>query len=369
MDKFGELLARAERPIFLLGGSRWSAEASASMQDFARRLMVPVVTTYRRAHVFDALHPCYAGDLGIGPNPRLLARIKAADLVVLVGGRLGEIPSQSYTLLDIPNPGTRLVHVHPGSEELGRVYRPELAINAAPTGFAAALQGFTLKRSPGWAEVTAAAHADYLAWSETATAVPGQVNLGEILIWLRENLPADAILCNGAGNFAAWVHRFYRFRRFASQFAPTSGSMGYGVPAAVAVKRLYPDRVVVGISGDGDFLMSGQEFATAVQFDLPIIIVIADNGSYGTIRMHQEREYPGRISATQLRNPDFAAYARAFGGYGALVEKTADFADAFAAARDSGKPAIIHLKIDPEAITPATTLTKIREHALAARGE
>jgi acetolactate synthase I/II/III large subunit len=199
--------------------------------------------------------------------------------------------------------------------------------------------------------------------------VPGQVNLGEILIWLRENLPADAILCNGAGNFAAWIHRFYRFRRFASHFAPTSGSMGYGVPAAVAMKRLYPDRVVVGVSGDGDFLMSGQEFATAVQFDLPIIIVIADNSSYGTIRMHQEREYPGRISATQLRNPDFAAYARAFGGYGALVEKTADFADAFAAAHGSGKPAIIHLKIDPEAITPATTLTKIREHALAARGE
>jgi acetolactate synthase I/II/III large subunit len=369
MDKLGELLARAERPIFLLGGSRWSAEASASMQDFTRRLAVPVATTYRRAHVFDALHPCYAGDLGIGPNPRLVARIKAADLIVLVGGRLGEIPSQSYTLLDIPNPGTRLVHVHPGPEELGRVYWPALAINAAPTGFAAALKGLRLKSSPGWAEATAVAHADFLAWSETATEVPGQVNLGEILIWLRENLPADAILCNGSGNFAAWIHRFYRFRRFASHFASTSGSMGYGVPAAVAMKRLHPDRVVVGISGDGDFLMSGQEFATAVQFDLPVIIVIADNSSYGTIRMHQEREYPGRISATQLRNPDFAAYARAFGGYGVLVEKTTDFADAFAAARGSGKPAIIHLKIDPEAITPATTLTKIREHALAARGE
>jgi acetolactate synthase I/II/III large subunit len=369
MDKLGDLLAQAERPIFLLGGSRWSAEASASMQDFARRLAVPVVTTYRRGHVFDALHPCYAGDLGIGPNPRLVARIKAADLVVLVGGRLGEIPSQSYTLLDIPNPGTRLVHVHPGPEELGRVYRPQLAINAAPTGFVPALKSLTLKSKPGWAEVTATAHADYLAWSETATAVPGQVNLGEILVWLRENLPADAILCNGAGNFAAWIHRFYRFRRFASHFAPTSGSMGYGVPAAVAMKRLYPDRLVVGISGDGDFLMSGQEFATAVQFDLPIIIVVADNSSYGTIRMHQEREYPGRISATELRNPDFAAYARAFGGYGTVVEKTADFADAFAAARGSGKPAIIHLKIDAEAITPATTLTKIREHALAARGE
>jgi acetolactate synthase-1/2/3 large subunit len=369
MDKLGELLAQAERPIFLLGGSRWSAEASASVQDFARRFGIPVVTTFRRAHIFDALHPCYAGDLGIGSNPQLVERIKVADLVVLVGGRLGEIPSQSYTLFDIPNPGTRFVHVHPGSEELGRVYGPQLAINAAPTGFAAALKGLTLRSKPTWAEAAAAAHADYLAFSETATAVPGQVNLGEILIWLRENLPADAILCNGAGNFAAWIHRFYRFRRFASHFGSTSGSMGYGVPAAVAMKRLYPDRVVVAISGDGDFLMTGQEFATAVQFDLPIIIVIADNSSFGTIRMHQEREYPGRISATELRNPDFVAYARAFGGYGVLVERTTDFADAFAAARGSGKPAIIHLKIDPEAITPTTTLTKIRERALAVRGE
>jgi acetolactate synthase I/II/III large subunit len=182
-------------------------------------------------------------------------------------------------------------------------------------------------------------------------------------------LPADAILCNGAGNFAAWIHRFYRVRRFASHLAPTSGSMGYGVPAAVAMKRLYPDRVVVAISGDGDFLMNGQEFATAVQFNLPIVVVIPDNGAYGTIRMHQEREYPGRITATALRNPDFAAYARAFGGYGAVVESTADFAGAFAAASQSGKPAIIHLKIDPEAITPVTTLTKIRENALAARSD
>lgn len=369
MGRLGAHLTQAERPILILGGSRWSAEASESMQGFAQRFALPVVTTYRRAHVFDALHPCYAGDLGIGPNPRLVARIKAADLVVLVGGRLGDIPSQGYTLFDIPSPHTRLVHVHPGPEELGRVYRPDLAINAAPTGFVAALKELTLESKASWAADTAAAHAEYLAWSENATAVPGRVNLGEVMIWLRENLPADAILCNGAGNFAAWIHRFYRVRRFASHLAPTSGSMGYGVPAAVAMKRLYPDRVVVAISGDGDFLMNGQEFATAVQFNLPIIVVIPDNGGYGTIRMHQEREYPGRIIATALRNPDFAAYARAFGGYGAVVESTADFAGAFAAASQSGKPAIIHLKIDPEAITPVTTLTKIREHALAARSD
>jgi acetolactate synthase-1/2/3 large subunit len=369
MDKLGSLLARAERPILILGGSRWSEQASADMQRFAERLSLPVATTFRRAHVFDALHPCYAGDLGIGPNPKLLARIKAADLVALIGGRLGELPSQSYTLFDIPGPGTTFVHVHPGSEELGRVYRPHLAINAAPTGFAAALERLTLSSKIGWGADTAAAHADYLAWSDVATSVPGPVNLGEIMVWLRENLPADAILCNGAGNYAAWIHRFYRFRRFASQVAPTSGSMGYGVPAAIAMKRLYPDRTVVAMSGDGDFLMNGQEFATAVQFALPIIIVIADNGTYGTIRMHQERDYPGRISATELRNPDFVAYARAFGGFGALVDKTSGFPDAFKAASASGKPAIIHLKIDPEAITPLTTLAKIREKALAARSD
>jgi acetolactate synthase-1/2/3 large subunit len=367
MEKLMSLLAGAERPIFILGGSRWSQPASDAMQRFAQRFSLPVATSFRRAHVFDALHPCYVGDLGIGPNPKLLARIKAADLVVLVGGRLGELPSQSYTLFDIPDPRAMLVHVHPGSEELGRVYRPHLAINAAPTGFAAALDTLTPANSVGWGADTAAAHADYLAWSEVATKVPGAVNLGDIVVWLRDNLPADAILCNGAGNFAGWIHRFYRFRRFATQIAPTSGSMGYGVPAAIAMKRLYPERIVVAIAGDGDFLMNGQEFATAVQFNLPVIIIIADNGTYGTIRMHQEREYPGRVSATELKNPDFVAYAKAFGGFGVFVDKTADFVEAFKAATASGKPAIIHLKIDPEAITPLTTLANIREKALAAR--
>jgi acetolactate synthase-1/2/3 large subunit len=210
-------------------------------------------------------------------------------------------------------------------------------------------------------------HADYLAWTEAATPVPGNVNLGEIVVWLREHLPADAYISNGAGNFAAWIHRFYRFRRFGAHVGPTSGSMGYGVPAAIAMKRLHPERTVVCIAGDGDFLMNGQELATAVQYGLPFITVIADNGIYGTIRMHQEREYPGRIVATALQNPDFAAYARAFGGHGVLVEKTADFPAAFEAAQRSGKPAIIHLKVDPEAITPTATLGGIRQKALGGR--
>ena len=364
MTALQKLLWAAERPVVLLGGSRWSQSAWAAMRRFAERFEIPVATTFRRGHLFDATHPSYAGDLGIGPNPKLLARIRSADLIVLVGGRLGELPSQSYTLLGIPNPQIKLVHVHPGAEELGRVYRPELAIHAAPTAFAAALEGLEPPRKIRWREETHTAHADYLAWSETPTPSPGAVNLGEIMVRLRNELAPDAIICNGAGNYSGWIHRFYRFRRFGTQLGPTSGSMGYGVPAAVAAKRLDPDREVVCFAGDGCFLMNGQEFATAVQYELPIVVIVVDNGMYGTIRMHQEREYPQRIFATALRNPDFAAYARAFGGHGATVERTADFAPAFAAARRSGLPAILHLKVDPEAITPATTLHAIREKAL-----
>ena len=367
MARLQKLLWEAARPIMLLGGSRWSESATAAVMRFAERFALPVATTFRRGHLFDALHPCYAGDLGIGPNPKLLARVKGADLIVMVGGRLGEMPSQSYTLLDIPGPRQTFVHVHPGAEELGRVYRPYLAINAAPTAFAAALEGVQPPHEIRWRQDTATAHEDFLAWTQTPTPQPGSVNLGDVMVWLREHLPPDTLLCSGAGNFAAWIHRFYRFRRFATHVAPTSGSMGYGVPAAVAMKRLNPQRTVVCIAGDGDFLMNGQEFATAVQHDLPFVVVVADNHIYGTIRMHQEREYPGRIIATDLKNPDFVAYARAFGGFGVAVEKTEDFGAAYEAAVRSGKPAIVHLKIDPEAVTPTMSLTAIREQALAGK--
>ena len=363
MAKFAGMLSAARAPIMLLGGSRWSQAASDAVARFAQKHALPVATTFRRAHLFDALHPCYAGDLGIGPNPKLIERIKGADLVVLVGGRLGELPSQSYTLFDIPRPQVPLVHVHPGAEELGRVYSPNLAIHATPTAFAAALEKLDLPRPLGGA--AGAAHADYLAWTEKPTEQPGAVNFGAVMVWLRDNLPPDAIICNGAGNYAAWIHRFLRMRRFGQHVAPTAGSMGFGVPAAVAMKRLHPERPVVCIAGDGDFLMNGQEFATAVQYDLPFTIIISDNGQYGTIRMHQEREYPGRVSATELRNPDFPAYARAFGGFGISVERTEDFPAAFKEAQASAKPAIIRLKIDPEAITPTTTLAKIRAKSVA----
>ncbi len=365
MDRLEDLIAAAQRPLFVLGGARWTPDACAAATRFAERFAMPMATSYRRLPLFDPLHPNYAGDMGLGPNPRLVARMKAADLVVLCGGRFGEIPSQGYTLLEAPRPATTLVHIYPEAAELGRVYQPALAIHATPIRFAAALDRLRPRTPPVWGAETAAAHADYLAWSEEPTPQPGGVNLGTILTWLRDNVPTDTILCNGAGNYASWIHRFYRFRRFATHIAPTSASMGYGIPAAVAMQRLHPDRLVLSINGDGDFLMNGQDFATAVQYELPIVTVVADNGSYGTIRMHQEREFPGRVSATTLRNPDFAAYARAFGGFGATVEGTDDFPAAFTAARASGLPSIIHLKIDPDAILPGITLTRIREQALA----
>ncbi|MGH6726380.1 MAG: thiamine pyrophosphate-binding protein [Pseudolabrys sp.] len=368
MSRLQKLLWAAKRPVALVGGSRWSEAACAALMRFAERFELPVATTFRRGHLFDALHPCYAGDMGIGPNPKLLARVKGADLVLLIGSRLSEMASQGYTLLDIPEPQMNLVHVHPGAEELGRVYHPTLAIEAAPTAFCAALEGLQPPNAIAWQGEAAVAHADYLAWTEKATPQPGGVNLGEIMVWLRENLPPEAIITNGAGNFAGWIHRFYRFRKFATHVGPTSGSMGYGFPAALAMQLLHPERTVVCIAGDGDFLMTGQDFATAVQYKLPVIVVLADNGLYGTIRMHQERDYPGRVVATKLHNPDFVAYAKAFGGFGALVEKTADFPAAFAAARKSGKPSIVHLKIDPDAIAPAATLSGIRAKALAGGG-
>jgi acetolactate synthase-1/2/3 large subunit len=362
ISQFHDALLRAEKPIFILGGSRWNERAWQDIQDFAARFAVPVVTSYRRLPLFDPLHPSYVGDLGIGPNPKLVAAIKSSDLIVALGGRLGDIPSQGYTLFDIPA-GQNLIHVHPGAEELGRVYRPQLAINSTPARFSAALAKLATPKQVVWKHFTETLHQIYRAWSDVATPQPGSVNLGAIMVWLRETLPSETILCNGAGNYAAWIHRFYRFRRFATHIAPASGSMGYGVPAAVAMKLLRPERLVISLAGDGDFLMNGQEFATAVQYDLPIVFIVCDNASYGTIRMHQEREFPGRVVGTDLRNPDFAAYARAFGGFGLTVEKTEEFPAAFKAARESGVPAIIHLKIDVDAIMPGTSLTRIREQA------
>jgi acetolactate synthase-1/2/3 large subunit len=361
MAALEELLARSERPMLILGGGRWSEAALSQIARFAERFGVPVCTSFRRAHLFDPLHPNYAGDLGLGANPKLVARVKQSDLVIAAGARLNELTSQGYTLFDIPVPQMKLVHAYPGAEEIGRVYRPHLPIHATPQAFAAALDNLKPRRP---APDVSTAHREYLDWSENALPQPGAVNLSEIMLWLRGHLPADAILCNGAGNYSGWIHRFFRFRRFNTQMGTVCGFMGYGVPAAVAMKGLYPERKILALAGDGDFLMTGQEFATAVQYGLPIIVLVFDNATLGTIRMHQEREYPGRVSATDLRNPDFAAMARSFGGFGATVEKTSDFAPAFLAAEESGMPAILHVKFDAEGITPSTTLSAIRAKAL-----
>jgi len=365
MAELQKLIAGAKRPVAILGGGRWDAQAVTRFKRFAERFRLPVHTSFRRQMLFDTLHECYAGDLGIGPNPKLLKRIKDSDLVLVVGGRLSEMPSQSYSLFEIPAPRQRLVHVHPDSSELGRVYSPFMAINASPGAFAAALESLQPPADLPWAEDTRAAHEDYLAWSDPAAIThPGDLQMGQVMAELAKAVPDDAIMANGAGNYAGWVHRFWKFRHYGTQLAPTSGSMGYGLPAAVGAKRAFPERMVISVAGDGCFMMHGQEFATAVQYDLPIIVLIVDNGMYGTIRMHQERDYPGRVSATMLKNPDFAAYARAFGGFGARVERTEEFAPALKEAMASGKPAIIHLLIDPETITPTTTLSAIREKAM-----
>ncbi|NYT66225.1 thiamine pyrophosphate-binding protein [Alcaligenaceae bacterium] len=350
LKTFEGLLQNAKRPIVILGGSTWSSAAVTSIVDFSERYELPVATSFRRASLFPADHPNYAGELGIGPDPRLKTRIAESDLIILIGGRLSEMPSSSYTVLDVPNPSQDLVHVYPCAQELGRVYQPKLAIQASASAFCQALE--TLSRDNSavkWQGSAAQAHADYIGWTETPRKLPGNFQYGEVLAWLRDKLPNDAIITNGAGNYAGWIHRHYRFQKFGTQLAPTSGSMGYGVPAAILAKRQFPQRTVVAFAGDGCFLMNGQEFATAVQYDIPVVVVVIDNGRYGTIRMHQDKDFPNRVVATDLKNPDFAAYAQAFGGYGEQVHHTNEFAPALERALASGKPAILHCFLDPRA--------------------
>ena len=366
MQALDTLLKQAQKPVLILGGSRWTEPATQQFADWANQWQLPVCCSFRRQMLFAGAHACYAGDVGLGINPKLLARLKEADLIVLLGGRLSEVPSQSYTLLGIPVPQQTLVHVFPDPDELNHVYQADLAIAASPVGFVQALSALAAPEALPWAGWTQAAHADYLAWSDTTgRSNPGTLQMGPVMAHLQAVLPQDTVLTNGAGNFSIWLHRFWRHRGYGTQLAPTSGSMGYGLPAAVGAKRLQPERCVVCFTGDGDFMMHGQELATAVQYQLNIIIVLLDNGMFGTIRMHQERNYPGRVSATELKNPDFCALAKAYGAHGERVERTEEFAPALDRALQSGKPALLHLLIDPQAITPTATLDGLREQALA----
>lgn len=362
--ELGELLKKGSKPLVIVGGPGWTEQACDDLKRFSEAWSLPIAAAFRAQDRFDNEHPHYVGDVGIGINPKLAERVRQADPLLVLGARLGEMTTSGYSLLDIPRPQQHLIHVHPGAEELGRVYQPELAVQATMPAIAQALAGLPPPADAPWSSQLAEARQDYLAWTEPKP-IPGPVQMGEVMSWLRDALPEDAILCNGAGNYTTWVHRYHRYRRFGTQLAPTSGSMGYGTPAAVAAKRLYPERCVIAFAGDGCFLMNGQEFATAVKYDLPIIVIVVNNAMYGTIRAHQEREYPTRISATALTNPDFAALARAYGGHGETVETTADFQPAFERAQASGKPAIIEIRLDPEAISPVKTLSEIREAALA----
>jgi acetolactate synthase-1/2/3 large subunit len=359
------LLARAKAPLCLVGGHRWDAADCDALRAFSDASGVPVACAFRHQDLIDNRHPHYAGDVGIGINPKLAARVRDADVLLVIGERLGEMTTSGYALLDVPSPRQDLIHVHPGVEEIGRVYQPKVGIVATPGEFLRALDAAGLANAQ-WRSQARAAHGEYEAWRAMRPA-PGDVDPGALVRVLDESLPDDAIVTNGAGNYTTWLHRGFHYRRRGTQLAPYVGAMGYGVPSAIAAKVLHPDRVVVSWNGDGCFLMNGQELATAVQYGVGVVFVVIDNGMYGTIRMHQERTYPGRVSGTDLRNPDFAALARAYGAQGETVSRTDEFAPALERARAHGGPALLHVRIDPQALTPNASLDALRAQGEAAR--
>jgi acetolactate synthase-1/2/3 large subunit len=368
LGELRQLLAAAERPIVLVGGSGWSDKACRDIAGFAQTNDLPVCCSFRRQDIVDNRLPCFVGDLGTGASPSLVARVKQADLLLAVGTRIGEITSQSYSLLGIPEPGKALIHVHASAEELGRVFRPSLAIQSGMPEFAAAVAMLAPVAAPRWSSWRETVRAEYEAGLIPPSS-SSSLDLGEIMRWLRDRLPSDAIVTSDAGNFSGWPNRFLQYRRPGRQLGPTSGAMGYGVPAAVTAKLVYPDRLVVGFCGDGGFMMTGQELATATLEGTGPIIMVFNNGMYGTIRMHQERRFPGRVVGTALKNPDFLALARAYGIFGASITKTEQFAPAFEEAVSGRRAAIIELKMDPEMITTRTTLSEIRRHAEARQAE
>jgi acetolactate synthase I/II/III large subunit len=362
MERLREMLAAARRPIVLLGGTIWDRAACEHVRRFAEANGLPIACAWRYQDLFDNSHPQYIGDVGLGINPKLAQRVRDSDLLVVIGARLGEMTTGGYTLLEPPRPKQKLVHVHAGAEELGRVYQADLPINASMKAFAAAAAQMAPVDGSAWRESVGTARQEYLDYN-AKRALPGDLDLWEVMKTFRERVPADTLITSGAGNFSAWAGRFFPYRSLRTQVATSSGAMGYGVPAGVAAQIACPGRRVVSFNGDGDFLMNGQELATAVQYELPVLFLVFNNGLYGTIRMHQEREYPGRVIGTALRNPDFAALARAYGLHGETVRQTAEFAPALERSLDVKGPALIELIYDPELITPNTTLKAIRAKA------
>ncbi len=362
-----EMLLQAQRPLVVAGGGGWTPQAAQALQRFAENWKLPVSNAFRFQDTFDNQHPQYAGDMGIAPNPKLAKRIQDSDLILAIGPRLGEMTTGGYTLLEVPKPKQKLVHIHSSAEELNRVYQADLAIHATMNAAARSLEVLTAPPSLPWEAWTAAANADYLA-NLQPQALPGEIDMPAIVALVQKHLPADTVVTNGAGNFASWVHRFWRYRGLAhgdkTQLAPTSGAMGYGVPAGIAV-AITQGRMAFTIAGDGDFLMNGQELATAVQHGAKTLIVLLNNGMYGTIRMHQEREFPQHVSGSQLQNPDFVALARAYGYAGARVTRTAEFEAELKAAVARPEGTLIEVMLDPEVITTRGTLGAITQAALA----
>ncbi|KSR45183.1 thiamine pyrophosphate-binding protein [Pseudomonas aeruginosa] len=358
MGELQERLDRAQRPLLVLGGSGWDETARKRLAAFVHANGLPVAASFRRQDLFDNRDPHYVGQLGFGAAPGLLERVRQADLLLVLGSRLSETPSAGYSLVGCPEPAQALVHVHADGAELNRVYLAHLPIQATPTAFAEALAALPPRPSPPWQAWREAARADYLAYSTPVASDPALqgVDLAAVVAHLDETLPDDAVIANGAGNYAVWVHRFYRYRQARTQLAPTNGAMGYGLPAAIAASLREPRRDVVCFAGDGCFMMYPQELATAAQFGATPVVIVVNNGMLGTIRMHQEREYPGRVSATTLVNPDFVALALAFGAYAERVERSAEFPEAFRRARASGRPALLELLTDPRQVTPQARL-------------
>ncbi|MDX1738265.1 MAG: thiamine pyrophosphate-dependent enzyme, partial [Alphaproteobacteria bacterium] len=354
------MLQQSKKPFMLVGGPTWTQEAVDDIVTFADRHNIPTGASLRSQDCFDNTHRCYAGDVAIAINPKLSARIKEADLLIVVGPRLGEMTTQGYTLLSIPETKQKLVHVQTGAEELGRVYRPDLGFNCTMPAFTKAIQSIIPTGDCERKDWCDEANKDYLDRIKP-TKVPGKMNMGKVVKYLSDTLPKDAIITAGAGNYAVWVHRFFQHKSFRSQVAPTNGAMGYSVPAAIGAKSIDRDRMVVSFSGDGCFMMLGQELATAMQFDLPVIFIVVNNGFLGTIRMHQERTYPARVIGTDLQNPDFVKLAEAYGVHAESVCKTEDFAAAFGRAKAAGRAALIEVKVSPEALTPVQTLSEARE--------
>lgn len=357
LSEMADQLARAKSPVAIIGGAGWTHAASRDFQHFAETWGIPVAAGFRRQDALANDSAVWAGNLGYGPNPKLVARIKAADLILAVGARLGEATTDSYTLVTPDHPAQTLIHVHPDPDEFNHVYRTDLAICADMTSFAAAAAALHPPSTPR--RDGSEAHDEWLAWSRPDPN-GSSVDLGLCVAAMRDQLPADTIICNGAGNFSGWWHRYWSYSGHGTQLAPTAGSMGYGPPAAVAAALRRPDQSVVAVAGDGDFLMNGQEIATAVQHGCNLIAVVVDNGVYGTIRMHQEREFPTRVSGTSLVNPDFAALARSYGGWAATIETTEQFAPALADAVGRSGLRLLHLKTDPERISVGTTIGALR---------